>query len=90
MDVFDAFSWLGSGLFTIALMPQFVRTWRRGHADDISIWFLVTVIAASLASGIWAVSLPNYVVAGGFAANLLVWGYVLVVRLRPRVPERAG
>ena len=82
--LFDVFSYIGTALFTIALMPQAVRTFRRGRADDISVWFLLTVLGASAFNMVWSISLPNYVVACGFVANLVVWGYVLQVRLRPR------
>lgn len=85
-DIYTLFSWLGTALFTSALVPQFIRTMQLGRADDISVLFLFTVIAASLANGVWALSLPNYVVTTGFVANVVVWGYVLKVRLRPRVP----
>lgn len=92
-DVYTLFSYLGTGLFTAALVPQFIRTLQLGRADDISVLFLLTVIGASIASGVWALSLPNYVVTTGFVANVVVWGYVLKVRLRPRsdaVPLKSG
>jgi uncharacterized protein with PQ loop repeat len=83
-DPFVVFSWLGTVMFIAALVPQAIRTFQRGRADDISLLFLFTVLAGSLSMFIWAASIPNAVVAFGFVMNLLVWGYVLIVRLRPR------
>lgn len=83
-DLVDGFGTAGTLLFMAALVPQAVRTHRLGHAEDISAAFLVTVLAGSLSMLLWSASLGQWVVASGFVANLLVWGYVLKVRLRPR------
>lgn len=77
-------SWLGTALFTIALVPQAVRTWRRKHAEDISIWFLVTVLAASVCMGLYMLSIPNVPASLGFVANIVVWGMVLWFRVYPQ------
>ncbi len=87
IDAFTLLSWLGSTLFALALLPQFVRTRRLGHANDLSIAFLLTVLAASLCTGLWALSLGTlggYGVTASQTVNLIIWGYILDVRLRPR------
>lgn len=76
-------SWIGTALFSISLMPQAARTWRRKHAEDISVWFLWTVLAASVAMMLYMLSIPNVIAALGFVVNLAVWGMVLWFRLNP-------
>lgn len=90
LDVVDGLGTAGTLLFVAALLPQALRTRRLGHADDISVGFLVTVLAGSLCMLLWSASLRQWVVASGFVANLLVWGYVLRVRLRPRAGGHAA
>lgn len=86
LNPFDVLSWIGTALFTIALLPQGVRTWRRKRADDISVWFLLTILGASASMFVWAISIDRYVVSSGYIANLVVWGYVLRIRLWPAAP----
>ena len=84
MDIPLVLSWIGSLLFIAALLPQVYRTWQRGRANDLSVLFLVTLLVASGAMLVYAVSLENPIFAAGYVVNLIVWGYVLKVRLYPR------
>lgn len=71
--------------FTLALLPQVVRTLRLGRADDMSIGFVLLVILASGATLIyWLQRDEPPWVYGGFIANILVWTVVLWYRLFPR------
>ncbi|MGB1585652.1 MAG: PQ-loop domain-containing transporter [Thermoplasmatota archaeon] len=76
----------GSLLFTVALLPQAVRTVRLGRADDFSIPFVLMVIAASaITLTYWLLTrATDWEVYYGFIANLLVWGLVFYYRLWPR------
>ncbi len=88
VDLPSGIDWLifiGSTAFSVALVPQLARTLRLGRADDLSIPFVVLVIAASGITLIyWLIRGENWEVYFGFLANLLVWGVVLWYRLFPR------
>ena len=76
---------LGTAGFTVALVPQLIRTLRLGRADDLSIPFILLVIAASVMTFIyWVIRGEAWYVTSGFAANAIVWGIVLWYRLCPR------
>ncbi len=77
--------WLGTTLFTLALVPQAVRTLKTGRADDFSIPFVLLVMIASGATLIyWLMHGEHVKIWGGFVGNLGVWGIVLWYRLFPR------
>ena len=76
---------LGSLGFTLALVPQAVRTLQRGRAEDVSLAFILLVLGASAATlAYWLIRGEPWYVYGGFVANLVVWTLVLWYRLRPR------
>lgn len=81
--ILDAFQFLGSLGFTLALVPQFIRTLRRKRAEDVDVSFLVLVLLASLFSLVFTVPTRLYYFSASFVANLIVWGTVLYYRLRP-------
>ena len=81
----DWLIFLGSSAFTLALFPQLVRTLRLGRADDLSIPFVLLVIAASAMTLVyWLIRSEPWEVYFGFIANIVVWGVVLWFRLFPR------
>ncbi len=76
---------LGTVGFTVALLPQLVRTLRLGRAEDISIPFILLVVAASILTFIyWVIRGEPWYVTSGFAANAIVWSIVLWYRVFPR------
>lgn len=85
MEFLEILELTGSVGFTIALIPQFIRTIRLGRAKDVDVAFLVLVWGSSLIMLVYAMQTEQYWVAMSFGANLLVWGTVLFYRLRPRV-----
>jgi uncharacterized protein with PQ loop repeat len=87
VDGWEVLNWAATAGFILCLVPQLVRTLRTRRADDISRKFLLLVLAASACMLVYMVHQGNYVFAMAQAANLLVWGMVLAVRLgalRPR------
>lgn len=75
----------GSLLFTLALLPQAMRTVQLGRAEDMSIPFILMVIVASaITLTYWLIRGESWAVYYGFIANLAVWGLVLYYRLFPR------
>lgn len=81
----DWLIFLGSLSFTLALVPQAVRTLRLGRAEDLSIPFILLVLGASVMTLIyWLIRGEPWQVYFGFIANILVWGLVLWYRLFPR------
>lgn len=81
----DWLIFLGSLSFTLALVPQAARTIRRGRAEDLSIPFILLVLAASIMTLVyWLIRQEPWQVYFGFIANLMVWGVVLWYRLFPR------
>lgn len=75
----------GTAGFAAALVPQVMRTLRRGRAQDISIPFAALVIAASFVTLVyWILRAEPFWVWGGFAANIAAWSMVLWYRLYPR------
>lgn len=75
----------GTAGFTLALVPQVVRTLRRGRAQDISIPFALLVIGASFVTLVyWILRAEPFWVWTGFAANIVAWGLVLWYRVYPR------
>ncbi len=90
MVVIEGLDWLiliGSVLFSIALVPQAVRTVRLGRANDFSVPFILLILVASgLTLVYWLIRKEPWEVYFGFIANILVWGLVLWYRLFPRVP----
>jgi uncharacterized protein with PQ loop repeat len=86
-----AFDWhwlegLGSLGFTVALVPQFVRTLKRKRAKDVDVTFLVIVLVSSVVLLVYSFPTRQYYFAVSFAANLVVWGTVLYSRLYPQKP----
>ncbi|NJD91723.1 MAG: hypothetical protein FIA91_09445 [Geobacter sp.] len=76
-------------LTSVAVLPQVVRTWRRKHAQDISIWqplILITGMALWLAYGVLINDLP-LIVANTFsiACYLLLLLLKIVYDRRERV-----
>lgn len=81
----DWFIFIGSLLFTVALVPQAVRTVRLGRAEDLSIPFILLVLGASVITlGYWLGQGAHWAVYYGFIANIIVWGLVLYYRMWPR------
>lgn len=83
MDPWNILIWAGSAGFIICLMPQLWRTLRLRRADDISVTFLVLVLASSGLTLPYMLHAGEFVFAAAQAINLLVWGTVLYFRLCP-------
>ncbi len=84
----DWLIFIGSLAFTVALVPQAVRTVRLGRAEDLSIPFILLVLGASIITlTYWLIQNAHWAVYYGFIANIAVWGLVLWYRLFPRDPE---
>ena len=82
----DWLIFLGSAAFSLALVPQAFRTVKRGRAEDLSIPFILLVLAASIMTLVyWLIRREAWEVYFGFIANIMVWGLVLWYRLFPRV-----
>jgi uncharacterized protein with PQ loop repeat len=82
----EAFIWVGTSLFTLALLPQLWRTVKLGRADDFSLPFIAMVVLASASTLIyWLIHEAPFRIWGGFVANLMVWGLVLYYRIFPRL-----
>ena len=86
----DWLIWTGTGAFTVALIPQLVRTVQRGSANDLSIAFVALILFASACTLAYWLQHAEYVAAGGFVANLIVWSVVLRYRLWPRRDTPGG
>ncbi len=81
----DWLIFLGSLGFSACLVPQMIRTIKLGRADDISLWFLVTVIvAAALSLSYFLIEDAGWFVWYGYVATIAAWLLVLWYRLRPR------
>lgn len=87
MDLWDALVAAGSAGFILCLMPQLVHTLRRRTADDLSVPYLVLVLAASCLTLPYMLHKREFVFAASQAVNLLVWGTVLYFRLFPGTPK---
>ena len=83
MDPWDILVWLGSAGFILCLMPQLVHTLRRRSAEDLSLAFLLLVLASSAVTMTYMLHQSEYVFAASQMANLVVWSTVLYFRLRP-------
>jgi uncharacterized protein with PQ loop repeat len=82
----NAWDWLnlvGSLGFVACLTPQLVRTLKLRRADDLSLLFLVLVLFSSVCILLYSLQRENYIFAAAQGANLVVWGTVLVFKLRP-------
>lgn len=84
MDVWQAMEATGSLLFILCLVPQFVRTVRRGHADDVSLGFLVLVLLGSVVLVPYTLHRGQWFFAASFGGNVVAWGTVAWYRVRPR------
>jgi len=81
----------GTILFTLALVPQLVRTVQLGRADDVSAWLVIFVILASVCNLTYFIHRTEWIAAAGFVVNLSVWPVVLWYRFRPRIsPAPSG
>lgn len=66
-----------------------MRTLQRGRADDISVWFLLTVIvAASLSLSYFLLKDAGWFVWYGYVFTIIAWVVVLWYRLNPRDAAR--
>lgn len=83
MHLWELLNWAASLGFTLALVPQLVRTVRLRRADDISRRFLVLILLSSSMMLIYMARAGNWVFATAQVANILVWGVVLYFRFRP-------
>lgn len=81
---YDVLEPIGSAGFIVALIPQFYRTLKLGHANDVDVLFLLIVLGASVVLLVYAILERRFYLAASFGANLIVWGTVLYYRLRPR------
>ena len=72
--------------FSIALLPQLVRTLRLGRAEDFSLPFILIVVAASILAMIYflIVDPAGWYVYYGYVANIAVWSIVAWYRIYPR------
>jgi uncharacterized protein with PQ loop repeat len=89
VDAWEILNWSATVGFILCLVPQLARTLRTRRADDISLPFLVLVLAASACMGAYSLHAGNPVFAVAQGANLVVWGLVLAVRLGALKPPRA-
>lgn len=87
VDGWEALNWAATVGFILCLLPQLLRTLRTRRADDISRKFLLLVLAASSCMLLYMVHQGNYVFAVAQAANIVVWGTVLAVRLGAMKPK---
>lgn len=88
MDPWDIVQAAGSAIFIACLVPQFVRTLKIGRANDVSVGFLVLVLAGSALLVPYAAQSEQWYLAVAYVGNLVVWGTVLYFRLRPRSEGR--
>ena len=86
VDLWDLLIWGGSAGFVLCLAPQLLHTLRRRRADDISLPFLVLVLAASALTLPYMLHRREFVFASAQAVNLFVWGTVLYFRVFPGSP----
>jgi uncharacterized protein with PQ loop repeat len=83
VDAWDLVIDAGSLGFIACLVPQLVRTLRRRRADDLSLAFLFLVLASSVLTLAYMAHLREWAFVVAQVANLVVWGIVLVFRVRP-------
>lgn len=83
MDSWELLNWAASAGFTIALLPQLVRTLKRRRAQDISVPFASLVILSSACMLPYLFHGGNWVFAIAQGVNLIVWAVVLYFRLWP-------
>lgn len=90
----DGIEWLGlaaSTLATLAFLPQVVKTWRTGSANDFS---LATLLMLETGVGLWLVygilrNAPSIWLGNGVTFALA--GFILLVKIRNvRSPLEAG
>lgn len=72
--------------FSAALIPQIVRTLQRRRADDISLPFVLVILASSSCMLPYTIHIQNWVFAGAQVVNLLGWGIVGFYRIWPARP----
>jgi len=89
VDPWDALIAVGSAGFVACLMPQLVKTLRTRHADDLSWGFLVLVLFSSACTLPYEMHKGEFVFGATQAVNLLVWGTVAIVKLRPAPARKA-
>lgn len=88
-DAWEVLNWAASAGFSLALMPQLIRTLKRRSAEDISRLFAGLILVSSMCMLVYMAHLGNWVFASAQATNLLVWGIVLYYRIRPGKPRAA-
>lgn len=82
-DGWETLNYAASIGFTVALLPQLLRTLKRKRAQDISVPFAALVILSSACLFPYMLHEGNFVFAGAQAVNLIVWAVVLYYRLWP-------
>jgi uncharacterized protein with PQ loop repeat len=83
VDIWDLLVSAGSVGFILCLVPQLVKTLRTKRADDLSLGFLVLVIASSALALPYAVHERQWLLTASWATNLVVWGLVIYYKVRP-------
>ena len=88
MDGIEYLGLVASSLATLAFLPQVVKTWRTGSANDFS---LVTLLMLQAGTGIWIAygllrGAPAIWLGNG--VTLALTGFILAVKIRNMLAAR--
>lgn len=88
----DALGYTAGFLAMISFLPQVVKTFRRGKADDISLGMLLMTLTTNILYVVYGLMLKLYpiIIMIGIATGIIIVQIILTLSLRHRTDLRRG
>jgi len=80
----DIIGWLGSFCFAVCGIPQAIKTWKLGSADEISWLFLLLWLTGELSMIVYVWPKQDYPLLFNYLGNLACLLVILRFKLIPR------
>lgn len=81
LNLTDITGFLAGLLTTVAFVPQVIKTWRSGSADDISVWMFLLFSSGVLLWLIYGVIIGSVPVILANAITLLLAMLILILKI---------
>lgn len=88
MTIIDLVGGLAGLLTTIAFIPQVIKTWRSGSAQDISLFMFILFSTGVLLWLIYGIAIDSTPVVAANSVTLMLALSILVLKLRHIILQR--
>lgn len=83
-SLLDVIGWVGSICFAVCAVPQAWQSWRQGHGEGLSWFFLGLWLAGELLVTIYIIPKQDWPLLFNYAVNMLCLAVIFKYKLRPR------